>query len=342
MVSFSDIFLAIVIIFDFVVSLWNAYASGVTWTLLKNKPGQRFAKAAAIAGLGLAFAGMCYAILIIASFLALFVGILAVGDVLFIVSFDFLVFAAMIIGFGLVVTAQSIAIAYRTRNWGAIAISAWNVFAEIWDITIYARGFSEAASVVKDGRGKINLYAIIVAAVGVAFLITFAAYRQGVRKAEDSIAANPDQAASEVAGPAGSPGLHTRHPRTLAIVGCVVVVIVVALIIAVITYPAANPKVHVSEIDVWTPDNVCGYGANPVAYAGFDDVGGSSDAFALQLHNFNTTACTVQGVTTNTSGFGLSNVGTPVTVPGLQNGTLDLTIILPSGSFSGVLNLIYT
>lgn len=342
MVGFSDIFLAVVIVFDFVVSLWNAYASGVTWTLLKNKPGQRFSKAAAIAGLGLAFAGMSYAILIIVSFVALFVGILAVGDVLFIVSLDFLVFAAMIIGFGLVVTAQSIAIAYRTRNWGAIAISGWNVFSEIWDIAIYAQGFNEAASVVKDGRGKINLYAIIVAAVGVAFLITFAAYRQGVRKAEASIDASPSQLGAEALGQAGSPGLHTKHPRTLAIVGCVVVIIVVALILAVVTYPGANPKVHVSEIDVWAPDNVCGYGGQLVGYAGFDDLSGSSDAFSLQLHNFNSTACAVQGVTTNTSGFGLSNVGTPVTVPPLQNGTLTLTIILPNNSFSGALDLIYS
>jgi hypothetical protein len=184
----SYVLLFVIIAVDFVLSLWNAYASGVSLTLLKGQSGQTLAKVCAAAGLGLAFAGMSYAMLVIFSFVALAIGYLTVGEVLFVLAFDFLVFGAMIIGFGLVVTAQSIAIAYRRRSFGSIAISAWNVFAEVWDITIYAEGFKDAYGVMKGDRGRINLYVVIIIALVVAFLITYVAYRHGVRSAERALA----------------------------------------------------------------------------------------------------------------------------------------------------------
>jgi hypothetical protein len=340
-VSLDTAFLVVVLLLDFAISLWNAYASGVTLTLLRGQPGQRFAKAAGVSGLGLAFAGMAYATIIVLAWVGLLVGFLLVGDFLFLVSFDFLVFAAMIIGFGLVVTAQSVAIAYRQRSFGAIGIAAWNVFTEIWDISIYAEGFRNAASVVSSGRNKINLYAILAAAVGVSFIITYVAYRHGVRRAEASIEASPGQPASPD-GPYDARYAHKAHPlRTVVIAAVVTVVVVVALIVAS-PYVTVSNQVKVTEIDVWAPGDVCGLGSHPAYYAGFNDVVGSSDAFHLQILNFNATACTLRGVTTNTSGFGLANVAVPLTVAGSGNGTLNLTVILPNSAFHGILNLVYT
>ncbi|HEV2231680.1 MAG TPA: hypothetical protein VGS18_05800, partial [Thermoplasmata archaeon] len=114
--------LVFTLVLDFVFSLWNAYASGLSWSLVRNLPGQRFAKVSAIAGVGLAFAGISYVLTLVLSYLAVVVGALSLGEFLFLASFDFLVFGAMIIGFGLVVTAQSVAIAYRQRNFGSIAV----------------------------------------------------------------------------------------------------------------------------------------------------------------------------------------------------------------------------
>ena len=343
MVDLATAFLVVVLVFDFVVSLWNAYASGVTWTLVRNQPGHRFEKAAAIAGIGLAFVGMAYVLLIVLSFLALFLALIAVGDFLFLVSLDFLVFGALIIGFGVVVTAQSIAIAYRQRNFGAIAIASWNVIAEIWDVAIYAEGFRSAASAVSSGeRNRVNLYAIVAVAVGVAFLITYVAYRQGVRRAEGAIADSPSQAAQEMAGPSGlTPSSHHIGLRRSVLLGIVVVIVVIAGIVVVV-FRTPPTTVHVTEIDVWAPTDVCGLSANPVSYPGFDDSPSASDAFGLQLPNFNATPCTVHSVTTNTSGFGLSNVEVPVTVPGGGNGTLNLTVVLIGTAYSGPLNLVYT
>jgi hypothetical protein len=334
--NLSDLLLVLILIFDLVVSVWNAYASGVTWALVRGQTGQRFTKAAAVAGLGLAFTGMAYALIIVISYVALFLGLLGTADFLFLVSFDFLVLGAMIIGFGLVVTAQSVAIAVQERRWGSIGIAAWNVFAEAWDLAIYAEGFRDAATVVSQGRNRINLYAIVAVALGVSFIITYVAFRHGVRKGESALPAG-------AAGPGASAG-RLSHPHALRII-VVVAVAVVAVVIAVIlvlVFVIPTPKVQVGEIDVWAPRDVCGLGANPVFYQGFNDSPGSSDSFALQVHNFNATSCTITGVTTNTSGFGLADVGVPLTVPGGGNSTLNLTVVLPGSSWSGSLNLIYT
>ena len=181
----GTVFLVAILVIDVAISVWNAYAAGLSLTLLKGQAGQTFAKSAAVAGLGLAFAGMAYAMLVVFSFIALYIGYLTVAEVVVVLSFDFIVFGAMVIGFGLVVTAQSIAIAYRRRSWGSIAISAWNVFAEVWDLAIYAEGFRAAySSMAGGGRGRLNLYAVIALALLVAFFVTYAAYRHGVGAAE--------------------------------------------------------------------------------------------------------------------------------------------------------------
>ena len=342
MADLTYLILVAILILDFVFSLWNAYASGSTWGLVRHLSGHRFEKVSVVAGVALAFAGISYVLIIVISFFALRLGDLAIGEFLYLVSFDFLVFGAMIIGFGLVVTAQSVTIAYRQRNFGSIAIAAWNVFSEIWDISIYAEGFHDAAGMVTNDRERVNVYAIAAIAVGIAFLITFVAFRHGARRAEDAIQANPRQAAAEDTAPAGATSAHSHHIRPRVLYAGLAVIVVIIVVLAIFVFTSPPPKVHVSEIDVWAPDNVCGLGKTPVSYAGFDDTPGGVDAFALQLPNFNSTSCTLHAVTTNSSGFSLSNVQTPVTVSGAHNGTLNLTIALPGNPFNGPMNLVYS
>ncbi len=341
MADLTYIFLVITLVLDFVFSLWNAYASGSSWVLVRNQPGQLFAKTCAVVGVALGFVGVSYVLIIVISYVALLVGVLAIGEFLFLVAFDFLIFGAMIIGFGLVITAQSIAIAYRQRNYGSIAVAAWNVFSEIWDISIYAEGFRDAAGTVTDDRERVNVYAIVAIAVGLAFLITFVAFRHGARRAEDAIEANPRQADAERGGSPGTTSAHAHEIRPRVLYAGIVVVVVIIVVLAVFVFTSPRPKVHVTEIDVWAPDNVCGLEANPVSYDGFDDSPGGIDAFSLELPNFNSTTCSLHSVVTNTSGFGLSNVQVPVTVLGGHNGTLDLTITVPGSPYNGILNLVY-
>lgn len=341
MVDTSTLVLVAILLFDFVVSLWNAYASGVVWGLLRRQPGRTFEKVCAVAGVGLAFSGMAYATTIVLSWVALQVGFLAIWDFLYLVSFDFLVFGAMIIGFGLVVTAQSVAIAYRQRNFGSIAVAVWNTFAEVWDIAIYVQGFQTAAGVLKgDRRDRANVVAILAVAIAVALIITYFAFRQGLNKAAGAIDQNPAQAAGDARGAPPEDRHHHRIRQTVA-AGLVVVILVIAAI-AVFHFLPPSPQVQVSEIDVWAPSNACGLAAQPISYAGFTDAPGAREAFQLQVQNFNTTACTVAHVATNTSGFSLSDLPGPLSVPGGGSAFLNLTIDLPSTNFSGNLNLIYT
>lgn len=342
MVDSTYLFLGLIIAFDFVVSLWNAYASGVVWGLLRNQPGKAFSKVSAAAGLGLAFAGMAYSTTIVLSWIALQVGFLAIWDFLYLASFDFLVFGAMIIGFGLVVTAQSLAIAYRRRSFGSIAIAVWNTFAEVWDIATYVQGFQAAASVMKgDRRDRANVVAILAVAVAVALIITYFAFRQGLRKAQGAIAQSAPQEAADESSAAAPDVRHHRALRRTVVAGLIVLAVVVAGI-GVFHFLPPSPQVKVSEIDVWAPSNTCGLGSHLVSYAGFSDMPGASDDFQLQILNFNSTACTVAQASTNTTGFSLSHVQVPLTIAANASGYLNLTISLPSNAFSGPLNLLYS
>ena len=341
MVDTTYLILAAILLFDFVVSLWNAYASGVTWGLLRHQTGHAASKACAAAGLGLAFAGMAYATTIVLAWVALQVGFLAIWDFVYLVSFDFLIFGAMIIGFGLVITSQSIAIAYRQRNFGAIAIATWNTFAEVWDIATYVQGFGTAAAVVKgERRDRANVVAILGVAVAISIIITYFAFRQGLLKSEGAIAQSPTQLAGD-ASPAPTP--ESRHHRALrrAVLAGVIVVVVAVAAISVGHFLPPSPQVVVREMDVWAPGDVCGLSGHPVSYAGFTDTPGVSDAFRLEVVDFNASVCTLSQVSTNTSGFSLTGVGVPLTIAPGQNEYLNLTIVLPPNAFDGPLNLIY-
>lgn len=195
MVDLGLLLLVAFLVVDFAISIWNAYMAGFSLTVLKNSPGEgapKLPRYASYAALGLGFAGMAYVMMVVLGFLSYYLGYLGAGSLAVILAFDFLVFGAMIIGFGLVVTAQSIAVAYRQRSFGAIAISAWNVFAEVLDIAVYAEGFRSAYSTMRGGSSKddTNLGAILLIAVLIAFFITYAAFRHGVRRANQLTSSN--------------------------------------------------------------------------------------------------------------------------------------------------------
>jgi hypothetical protein len=149
--------------------------------------GNRFAKVASYAGLGLAFVGITYVLIIVLGFVALSLGYVDVGTVNFILAFDFLVFGILIIGFGLIVTIQSIMIAVERRSIGGILVAIWNVFAEIWDIASYVSGFKESVNMLrgKTEKEKTNSIIIVVVAILIGYFITHAAYKHGFNKAQN-------------------------------------------------------------------------------------------------------------------------------------------------------------
>ncbi|MGC8670134.1 MAG: hypothetical protein ACP5TL_03220 [Candidatus Micrarchaeia archaeon] len=171
--------------FDFVISIWNAYASGYNIGMLR-KAGNvgGFSRAAAYSGLALAFAGMTYVLVIVLSFIAYFLQYVSIGVVNYALAFNFLVFGLMIIGFGIMITIQSIMIAAHRKSFGSIAVAIWNTFAVVFDIASYAEGFKASVNMLKANKNdRANALVIVLVAVLIAYFITHAMYRHGLKKA---------------------------------------------------------------------------------------------------------------------------------------------------------------
>jgi len=183
-----DILTIIILVVDFGFSIWNAYASGLNIGMLDREGGSSWLRAVAYSGLGLAYSGATYVLIIVVGYVAYAFGYVSADIVDAVLGLDFLLFGLLIIGFGLMVTIQSIIMAARRRSFGSIATAIWNTFAEIWDIASYAEGFREAISLVRGGgrdeKDETSLILIVIVALFIAYFIVHAAYMQGKRKAE--------------------------------------------------------------------------------------------------------------------------------------------------------------
>ncbi|MGC8652168.1 MAG: hypothetical protein ACP5UH_02875 [Candidatus Micrarchaeia archaeon] len=181
-----SIIIVLILALDFIISIWNAYASGYNIGMLRKAGSTSgFSKAAAYSGLALAFTGMTYVLIVVLSALAYALQYVGAGVVEYAMAFDFLVFGLLIVGFGLMVTIQSIIVAAHKRSFGSIAIAIWNTFAEVWDIASYAEGFRASVRMLKANKqSKTSAYVIVLVALLIAYLITHAAYKHGLRKAE--------------------------------------------------------------------------------------------------------------------------------------------------------------
>lgn len=180
----------IILIIDFVISIWNAYASGFNIGLLQKKKidAGKFSRISSYAGLGLSFVGMAYVLIIVISLAGNSLGYVDVGTVNFALAFDFLVFGILIIGLGLLVTIQSVIIAAQRKSIGSVLVAVFNVFAEVWDIASYVSGFKESVNMLK-GENKdeqANAAIIVVVAVLIAFFIVHAAYKHGFSKGQNA------------------------------------------------------------------------------------------------------------------------------------------------------------
>jgi hypothetical protein len=183
-----DILTIVILALDFGLSIWNAYASGLNVETLGREGGSSWLRVVAYSGLGLAYSGISYVMLIVVGYVAYALGYVSADVVGGVLGLDFLFFGLLIIGFGLMVTIQSIIVAVRRRSFGSIAVAIWNVFAEIWDIAGYAEGFGEAVSLVRgagsDERDETSMVLIVIVALLIAYFIVHAAYIHGKRKAQ--------------------------------------------------------------------------------------------------------------------------------------------------------------
>lgn len=138
-----------------------------------------------------------------------------------------------------------------------------------------------------------------------------------------------------------------RRSRLVIIVVIVVVLILVVSVLAYSYFAASSPPVQVGFIEIWAPDNVCGLNSNPIEFYGFNSSTSAVQTIDFGMPNYNTTQCVINGATTNTSGFTLSDVQAPVYVAGTPagsstqtTGSMNITITSPSSSYSGNMNLV--
>ena len=126
----------------------------------------------------------------------------------------------------------------------------------------------------------------------------------------------------------------------------IVIVIAAVLLIAlsIVAYELLAPgpaSVHVLSISVLTTDNVCGLETTPIGYHGYNTTVKSSVSVELQVPNFNVSKCVVHAVSTNSSGFSLSDLHLPWVIPGDGSNATHLTIQSPGSAFNGTINLIF-
>ncbi len=189
--AFADILVLLILIFDFGISIWDAYASGYNIGMLRKQQNTSgFTVAAAWSGVGLAFAGITYVLLVVLSYVGAYLGYIDPATATAVLGFDSLVFGLMIIGFGLMITIQSIIIAAKTKNIWSIVIAAINTIFEVLNIIVYVETFQQSVQMVKGIAGnrkdEQNFAILVILAIVIGYFITQAAYNRGIKKAEDT------------------------------------------------------------------------------------------------------------------------------------------------------------
>jgi hypothetical protein len=131
--------------------------------------------------------------------------------------------------------------------------------------------------------------------------------------------------------------------RVWKIVVIAVVLVVIIGVLAFVLFPSA-PAIQVGQINVWSSDNVCGL--NDASTYGFNASTGdvvplSFDITGAPYGTGNATyGCTIMSVTTNSSGFSVSDVNVPLAVPANATEVLNFNVQCPNSTFSGDLNLV--
>jgi hypothetical protein len=181
-----DIFYILIVIFDILISIWNAYNAGKALEYMKlNNIESDWPRMVAYSTLILSFAGAAYGNASLLSIVAYYLGYIDIYTLLGVLSFSFLVFGFLIILFGIVVTVNSIIVASKTKRFFDIFIAIYNSIAVIWDIYSYIEGFSTAFNILRnqfsnEERNSQGVFIlIIIAAVLIAVFMVYGAFKYG-------------------------------------------------------------------------------------------------------------------------------------------------------------------
>lgn len=163
--------LFLVLLLNLAISFWNASAVGRYWTEKNQLPG------------AVRFMMWCGAIMAVCGFFVVYVSILTMimhdthafeflsmalfrvemsaadADLLTQNIFDlaYLIIIFPVLGTGLAIWANSVAVAYIKRDWASIGVASYNTFAQIHNTVNAVRYVPQASRSLVDGLSKIKL-----------------------------------------------------------------------------------------------------------------------------------------------------------------------------------------
>jgi hypothetical protein len=185
----AEIFTILIMIFNLLISMWNAYSTGYNSVALQKYRG-KFADFFQIAnsfGLVLSFAGAAYALTYFLSLIASSIGYISSDIVTLIAAYNLLVFGGLLTFSGIIIAVESVLVAYMQRNFWSIAIAIYNSIASIWNVYAYISSFKTATSIIgsfeNDNDSKLKAILIIIVAALIAIFLVYGFYKFGKDKA---------------------------------------------------------------------------------------------------------------------------------------------------------------
>jgi len=182
----------IVAIFDIILSVWNAYASGYNSIILRKAEERNitdwkvtlFTLANQFA-LVLAFAGATYGTALLLGYFLTAIHYISYQTLIALYSLNSLVFGGLIVFTGIVIAIQSIVSAYYSRRAIDIVTALYNTIVSIWNVLTYISNFESLLSAYRSSDEEDRNRALIILALAaiIGIVLTFYAYQLGRKKA---------------------------------------------------------------------------------------------------------------------------------------------------------------
>ncbi|AWR97834.1 hypothetical protein DFR86_09965 [Acidianus sulfidivorans JP7] len=176
-----NLFLLLDIIFlivDIFISIWNSYNSG-------KIAGYRRTLGRVFYVLG-GFLPMSYVFIIVITFILSYFGYVSFSSALFLLAGSYLFFGFAIIIWGVIATYYSFVSTVKNRSWLSGFITVYDAFATIFDAWDYITSFFSNVRAARKAIDSsdfsiIDVVIIIVTGLAVGFLVSYAAFKEGLK-----------------------------------------------------------------------------------------------------------------------------------------------------------------
>lgn len=168
----------LLIILNFLICTWDAYASGAIWGQARNT----LDKALAVVIFVLAYTGFLYTIVLVGIVIGYLPEVWLLGANVFL--------GGPIILTGIVITIHGWIQAIRTRSLLGGAVSIWNTFATFHNIGVWIKSFRALKDIggikglinaADEGKGKTKVALFLLVAVIITTLFIYGMFKVGVR-----------------------------------------------------------------------------------------------------------------------------------------------------------------